>query len=127
MKRIAVEEHFYTQSFISYLRTKKDYPRREIFEDEKHRQMERLLRSADPINSVVLDPDETRRLFDLGEGRLREMDECGITMQVLSLCNPGVEGFETAIGSDMARKTNDELADAVGKHPDRFAGFAALA
>jgi predicted TIM-barrel fold metal-dependent hydrolase len=66
------------------------------------------------------------RLCDVGAKRIAEMDAAGIDMQVLSLSAPGVEQMATADAIAMARDTNDYLADAVTKHPTRFAGFAAL-
>jgi predicted TIM-barrel fold metal-dependent hydrolase len=48
-------------------------------------------------------------------------------MQVLSLNSPGVEQADAAEAISVAREANDFLADAVKKHPKRFAGFAALA
>ena len=54
------------------------------------------------------------------------MDKAGISMQLLSLTAPGVENFNTADGIMWAKRTNDELAGAVKKHPDRLAGLAAL-
>ena len=55
------------------------------------------------------------------------MDEAGIDVQVLSLTAPGFEQFEASLATDMVKKTNDLLAEAIQKHPDRFMGFAALA
>jgi len=66
------------------------------------------------------------RLDDLGELRLREMDEAGIDVQVLSHSIPGLQGVDAATGVPLAQRTNDRLAEAVRAHPDRFAGFAAL-
>jgi predicted TIM-barrel fold metal-dependent hydrolase len=66
------------------------------------------------------------RLDDLGELRLREMDEAGIDFQVLSHSIPGLQGVDAATGVPLAQRTNDRLAEAVRAHPDRFAGFAAL-
>jgi predicted TIM-barrel fold metal-dependent hydrolase len=66
------------------------------------------------------------RLCDLGEGRIAEMDAAGIDVQVLSLVAPGVDQLDTAEAIEMARDTNDILADAVRRHSSRFAGFASL-
>jgi 2,3-dihydroxybenzoate decarboxylase len=74
-----------------------------------------------------MDPDQPNPLTDLGEGRLRKMDEAGIDMQVLSISFPGVELFNTIDATAMARSINDELSSAVKKYPERFAGFAAIA
>ncbi len=54
------------------------------------------------------------------------MDAAGIDVQVLSLTFPGVEQLEAAEAVAFARETNDLLGEAVRRHPDRFAGFAAL-
>ncbi len=124
MKKIAIEEHFLTEEFVSYLRSNKGYPRLESIEDEKNNKIERLWHSADIKG--VLSPDLKSRLLDLGEGRLREMEKTGIDMQVLSLTT-GVEQFDASDGTAMARKTNDELSKVVKKYPQKFAGFAALA
>jgi 2,3-dihydroxybenzoate decarboxylase len=67
------------------------------------------------------------RLPDLGDYRLAEMDAAGVDIQVLSLTSPGLQvdiGPEQAV--DNARFANEYLAKAVGEHPDRFRGFAAL-
>ena len=66
------------------------------------------------------------RLDDLGELRLREMDDAGIDFQVLSHSIPGLQGVDAATGVPLAQRANDRLAEAVRAHPDRFAGFAAL-
>jgi 2,3-dihydroxybenzoate decarboxylase len=55
------------------------------------------------------------------------MDAAGVDIQVLSLTSPGLQvdiGPEQAV--DNARFANEYLAKAVGEHPDRFRGFAAL-
>jgi len=125
MKIIAVEEHFLTEDYLNYLRSRKDYPKLEVVEDESHRKFERLCHS--PLRVRTRYPDVTSRLADLGEGRLREMDNAGIHMQVLSLNLPNTELLDAPDAIAMAKKTNDELSEVVKKYPDRFAGFAAIA
>jgi uncharacterized protein len=66
------------------------------------------------------------QLCDLDDGRLAAMDAGGIDMQVLSLHSPGVEQLDPAAAIDLARDTNDWLANAVHRHPGRFVGLAAL-
>ena len=66
------------------------------------------------------------QLSDLGDGRLREMDAAGIDLQVLSFGAPGVEPLEPADSVSLARRVNDGLAEAIRRHPDRFAGLATL-
>jgi predicted TIM-barrel fold metal-dependent hydrolase len=65
------------------------------------------------------------RLQDLGEWRLREMDEAGIDIQVLSHCPPGAQCFEAA-ELDRAKAVNDRLSDTVKANPARFGAFASL-
>ena len=56
----------------------------------------------------------------------REMDAAGIDVQVLSLTSPGVEQLDATEAVALAREANDLLAEAVRRHPNRFAAFAAL-
>jgi predicted TIM-barrel fold metal-dependent hydrolase len=83
---------------------------------------------------------EHGRLIEYGEGavyplvpamtdlelKLREMDEGGIGMSVLSMNIPGLDWFEPSDAPSIAREANDQLAEAVAAHPDRFAALAAL-
>jgi 2,3-dihydroxybenzoate decarboxylase len=67
------------------------------------------------------------RLPDVGEKRIKDMDETGIARQILMLTSPGVQVFDrdTAIG--LARDSNDQLDVAIRKYPDRYSGLAAFA
>jgi 5-carboxyvanillate decarboxylase len=67
------------------------------------------------------------RMTDLGELRLRDMDETGIAKQILSLTSPGVQVFEAPEAVALARTSNDFMAEAIRKYPTRFAGLAAIA
>lgn len=62
---------------------------------------------------------------DLGEGRLKKMDEHGIDMQVVSYSSP-VQFAPEALSVSLARAANDRLCAAVSAEPTRLAGFAAL-
>jgi len=124
MKRIAIEEHFFTEEYVNYLRSRKDYPRLETLKI-KDREMEWL--RLGPGCSLPSVPHLQNGLLDVGEGRLKIMDEVGIDMQVLSLSFPGVEALDPRDATSMSKKINDELFTAVKKHPNRFAGFAAIA
>jgi len=72
-------------------------------------------------------PGTLSALSDMGEGRLKIMDEAGIDMVVLSLGNPGPEIFDASTGTALARKINDELHQVVIKYPKRFVGLASIA
>ena len=77
-------------------------------------------------------PGIDKKLHDLGEGRLKDMDEAGIDMQVLF---PGVltldeagytEKLDALDGIALAKTINNELSKVVKKYPKRFTGFASL-
>ena len=71
--------------------------------------------------------DVQRRLLDVEDVRLAEMDRHGIEMTILSLNSPGVQSvLDVPAAIDLAQRMNDVLAEKIAKHPDRFAGFAAL-
>ena len=67
------------------------------------------------------------QIQDLGERRIRDMDSTGIAKQILSLTSPGVQVFDAPTAVSLAASFNDQLAEAIRKHPDRFAGLAAIA
>lgn len=67
------------------------------------------------------------QIQDVGERRLRDMDATGIAKQILSLTSPGVQVFDAPTAVSLATSFNDQLAEAIRKHPDRFAGLAAIA
>jgi len=66
------------------------------------------------------------RLSDMGALRLREMDEAGIDLQVMSETAPATQNLDSEAAVRLARRSNDYLHEAVRAHPDRFAGFATL-
>jgi Endoribonuclease L-PSP/Amidohydrolase len=67
-----------------------------------------------------------RKLDDLGELRIREMDEAEIDLQVISENNPATQNLDAETAVELARAYNNVLYEAVRRHPDRFAGFATL-
>jgi 2,3-dihydroxybenzoate decarboxylase len=67
------------------------------------------------------------QLLDLGDARIAEMDAGRMDKQLLSLWSPGVQIFEPTLGTELAMSTNDQLAAAVRKHSDRFAGLTTIA
>jgi len=66
------------------------------------------------------------RIQDLDDVRIKDMDDNGIDMQVVSLGSPGVQIFDPVEASAMARSFNDQLAEGIARHPDRFVGLAAF-
>jgi uncharacterized protein len=64
-------------------------------------------------------------LFDL-DLRFRVMDRFGEYRQVISMASPPLETFAgPEVTPGLARIANDQMAELVMRHPDRFAGFAA--
>jgi predicted TIM-barrel fold metal-dependent hydrolase len=85
---------------------------------------------ADLVEQVR--PDRTTpevfiaKLVDVGEQRLRVMDEAGIAIQVLSVTAPGSQQAPADHAIDLSRALNDRCAEAVAAHPDRFNALATL-
>ena len=71
-------------------------------------------------------PALRQRLDDLGALRIKEMDEAGIDVQVISHGAPATQRMDAATAVPLARRANDRLHEACRAHPDRFAGFACL-
>ena len=72
-------------------------------------------------------PELRDRLMDIQDKRLRQMDEHGMEMMILSLNAPAVQAIpDPKRANEIARRANDFLAEQVAKRPDRFQGFAAL-
>src|SRR5580693_4261918 len=72
-------------------------------------------------NAAVVD-----RMFEIGEKRLKEMDEAGVDIQVLSHGAPSAQKLTGDDAIAVTQRVNDRLAAVVAAKPDRFAAFAAL-
>lgn len=66
------------------------------------------------------------KLYDIGEQRIADMDKGGVDMQVLSHTVPSPEILEANKAIPLAKEINDEVAEAVARHPTRFTAFATL-
>lgn len=105
MRTIAVEEHFVTPAYVQG-------PGKWLIDRFK---------DSGPPGALIVE-----RLFEIGDKRVAEMDAAGIDMQILSLNAPGVEQIEPADAVSCAKDSNDFLAEAIKRHPKRFAAFASL-
>src|ERR1700735_2760275 len=66
------------------------------------------------------------RILDIHDRRLREMDAHGIEMMLLSLNAPAVQAIpDIEKASEIARRSNDFMAEQIVRQPKRFAGLAA--
>jgi predicted TIM-barrel fold metal-dependent hydrolase len=109
MRVVAIEEHFTVPALV-----------RRIDPGAISR------RGYRPRKAPANGPNPIELLPEIGEQRLKSMDETGITVQVLSNTGPGPDLVPGPEGVAIAREMNDHLAAAIARHPDRFAGFAVL-
>jgi hypothetical protein len=99
MRTIAIEEHFLSAAC------------KQIADE--------LMKTRPHMYDNVLLP----KLVDLGDDRLKDMDESGIDVQVL-MHTLVPDTNQDAVR--LAREANDQLAETIAMHPDRYAGFAIL-
>jgi len=109
MRTVALEEHFSVPAAAKRIDPK-------VISRRGYRPRKLAPGAANPLELLP----------EIGEGRLKSMDAAGITVQVLSVSGPGADLVPGAEGIAIAAEINDHLAAAVARHPDRFAGFAAL-
>jgi predicted TIM-barrel fold metal-dependent hydrolase len=85
------------------------------------------LRTEETVGvDIKTKPRWVQGLGDLGEQRLKEMDEAGIDLQVIAHAPPAAQNFPPDQAVALAREANDTLYRAICAHPHRFAGFATL-
>jgi 2,3-dihydroxybenzoate decarboxylase len=97
---IALEEHYFDADWNNH------------FDPVHH--------TARPANPLI------KRMEDLGSVRIKEMDEAGIDLQVISHGPPGAQGLRGDVAVAWTAAANDRLHAAIKLHPTRFAGFASL-
>jgi predicted TIM-barrel fold metal-dependent hydrolase len=105
MKKIDFETHFVTKDYVRAMEENQGYPRYFINKQTGRRRLYYTDDVGEPLGDILLN-----KLLDTGEQRLKNMDEAGIDVQVLSLTSPGVEQFDPAMGTALARKINCEPA-----------------
>ena len=107
MKIIALEEHFLTPA-LRHAWSRLD----PVYQE--------------PNFSAPDKPETKARVEDFAELRIKQMDESGVDVQVLSSTAPAVQNLDREQAVELARQTNDFVAETVGRWSDRFEGFASL-
>jgi predicted TIM-barrel fold metal-dependent hydrolase len=100
-------------------------PRCEIIALEEHYWDRELADTYEGIERVS-DPTLIEKLSDVGALRLREMDEAGVDLQILSHGSPSTQKLTGEDGVALTRRVNDRLHAVVSGNPNRLAAFAAL-
>ena len=130
MKKIAFEEHFTTEEQAGYIRDiiEKKYPVKAVNQEEEYMNLEiRWAPTSDQAATLQGSGTILKKLLETGAGRIKDMDEAGIDIQVLSLVSPGVQMLDTATAVSTMKRTNDYLAEVIKKHPQRYVGLTTLA
>ena len=123
MRKVTVEEHFAIKEQLDAVNSiiNNTYPNLKVAQEEK------MLVHELPFLYPSRNQNTVNKLLDIGEGRISLMDRDGIDVQVLSLVSPGVQVFDAATGTAIAKIANDRIAEAVRKYPGRFDGLASIA
>ncbi|MGB7257029.1 MAG: amidohydrolase family protein [Pseudolabrys sp.] len=93
---------------------------------EEHFAIEATLGDSQVFGAHVW-PELEGRLLDTDDRLLRQMDQHGVELMILSLNAPAVQAIaDKKRAIEVAKTANDALAEKIRKHPGRYAGFAAL-
>jgi len=112
--KIDFHNHFFPKEYIKELEKRTQSPT--VERDPSGRT---LIHYAGDYNIV----EETHTTPEV---RIKEMDRCGMDMQVLSLTTPGLEYIEPDQSVSLAIIVNDALSKVVHKYPERFRAVSAL-
>lgn len=94
---------------------------------EEHFALEGTLGDSESFTAKATWQGLRANLLDIQDQRLRQMDDHGIEIMILSLNSPAVQAVtDLTAAAEIARRANDVLAEQIARRPDRFRGFAAL-
>jgi 2,3-dihydroxybenzoate decarboxylase len=96
---------------------------------EEHFSFEGMEKYKSDVMNAPTFADVLRRLVDTESLRIESMDKAGIELSILSFYSPGIQGEpDPVVAVQAAKRANDFLCEKVmARHPDRYAGFAAVA
>jgi 2,3-dihydroxybenzoate decarboxylase len=96
---------------------------------EEHFSIEGMEKYTSGVMNSPVFAQVMRQLVDTESLRMESMDKAGIELSILSFNAPGIQA-ETDPGAAVqaAKRANDFLREKIiARHPDRYAGFAAVA
>ena len=109
MRVVALEEHFTVPELV------KRIPQEAI-----------AARGFRPRRPPTGRPNPMELAPEIGERRLKYMDDAGVTVHVISNTGPGPDLVPGPDGVTLAKALNDQLATMCAKNTKRFAGWAVL-
>ena len=112
--RIDVHSHFMSQHIATALERRSNFPYSRLVDGTWHFHCCQNL-------VVPMMP----ALYDIPT-KIAHMDEAGIDVSILSLAIPGPDRVGGALADDLARLSNDLLAEIIAAAPERFWGYATL-
>lgn len=127
-KVIDMEHHSFTQEFLDYLKTRTEYPTYQEGFGIWYREGAALPIEFPYIYSHIKCTDGktmAQILTDYDDIRIADMDNAGVTIASIST-GSGIEDLPREESVKFARRTNDAIAAAVKRHPDRFVGTICL-
>jgi len=94
---------------------------------EEHFSIEGMTYKNDVMDAPTF-ADVRRRLVETESLRIESMDKAGIELSILSFFSPGIQAeTDPDLAVQHAKRANDFLCENVmARHPDRYAGFAAV-
>jgi hypothetical protein len=110
-RTIALEEHFRIAA---------------IHEANREHPLERMYAALAEAGFFPAAAEIPPGIGDLDGRRIADMDAAGIDVQVLSHTVPAVEALPPRQAATLASAANDAAAEAMARHPGRFAGLATL-
>lgn len=119
MRRVCLEEHFATNSIVASWRS--------LLAEDASGTEPGFKSFYNGFFDSAFGMKILAKLIDTGAERLAAMDAAGIDVQILSLTAPGVQVLPSRQASEEAIRANDRLAGIINHHPERFAGFGAIA